>query len=125
MSDAFYIFNKIYEMFETLYSMPLLKYRTVIFTHTGNKDDASYNMDGWFHTLRFGDGAKYFYPLVGVGMLAHEVGHAFSTEHSDLAYEGQSGGLAEAFSDMTGEITDWFISQEPVDWMLGAKVNLT
>ena len=58
--------------------------------------------DGEF--INIGDGCSFFYPLSSVDVVAHEVGHGFTSWTSGLIYRGQSGGLNEAFSDMAGTL---------------------
>ena len=41
--------------------------------------------------ITFGDGASVFYPLVTMDIMAHELGHGFTEQHSGLIYAGQSG----------------------------------
>src|SRR5678815_6068662 len=61
-------------------------------------------------TMSFGDGASTFYPLTSVDVAGHEVSHGFTEQHSNLTYSGQSGGMNEAFSDMGGEATEYYLS---------------
>ena len=53
--------------------------------------------------MTFGDGATRFHPLVCLDVTAHEVSHGFTQQNSNLRYKYQSGGMNEAFSDMSGE----------------------
>ena len=51
--------------------------------------------------MTYGDGFSTFFALSGdVDVVAHEINHGFTTFHSDLIYEKESGGMNESFSDI-------------------------
>ncbi len=41
--------------------------------------------------ITFGDRNSTFYPLVCLDVMAHELGHGLTEQHSGLVYAGQSG----------------------------------
>ncbi len=68
---------------------------------------------------------KYLYPLTVLDVAAHEVSHGVTEQNSNLAYEYQSGGINEAFSDMAGETAEYFMQSQigkDNDWLVGAGV---
>ncbi len=71
--------------------------------------------------MTFGDGASTFYPLVSLDVAAHEVSHGFTEQNSGLKYSDQSGGMNEAFSDMSGEAAEYF-SRGTNDFLVGAEI---
>ncbi len=71
--------------------------------------------------MTFGDGASTFYPLVSLDVAAHEVSHGFTEQNSRLEYKNQSGGMNEAFSDMSGEAAEYF-SRGTNDFLVGAEI---
>lgn len=71
--------------------------------------------------MTFGDGGYMMYPLVSLGVGAHEVSHGFTEQNSDLAYYGQSGGMNEAFSDMAAQAAIYYSTGEP-SWMVGERI---
>jgi pseudolysin/vibriolysin len=71
--------------------------------------------------MTFGDGASTFYPLVSLDVAAHEVSHGFTEQNSKLEYKNQSGGMNEAFSDMSGEAAEYF-SRGTNDFLVGAEI---
>ena len=71
--------------------------------------------------MTFGDGATTFYPLVSLDVAAHEVSHGFTEQNSGLIYSNQSGGMNEAFSDMSGEAAEYF-SRGTNDFLVGAEI---
>ena len=66
-------------------------------------------------TMTFGDGGDNLYPLVDVNIVAHEAAHGFTEQNSGLLYFQQSGGVNEAFSDIVGEATEYYL-RGSVDW---------
>jgi len=51
-------------------------------------------------------------------LVAHEVSHGFTEQHSNLFYYGQSGGMNEAFSDMAAQAAE-FYSIGKASWLIG------
>jgi Zn-dependent metalloprotease len=74
-----------------------------------------YDKAGWENAfwdgvgMSYGDGGSTFYPLVSLGVTAHEVSHGYTEQNSALVYSGMSGGMNEAFSDMAGEAAAWYM----------------
>lgn len=71
--------------------------------------------------MTFGDGGGWMYPLVSMGVGAHEVSHGFTEQHADLQYYGQSGGMNESFSDMAAQAAEYYSIGEP-SWKIGARI---
>jgi pseudolysin len=71
--------------------------------------------------MTFGDGEDMMYPLVSLGVGAHEISHGFTEQHSGLEYYGQSGGMNESFSDMAAQAAE-FYSVGQSSWMIGAEI---
>lgn len=69
----------------------------------------------------FGDGVKMFYPLTSLGVGAHELSHGFTSDHSNLAYKNQSGGMNEAYSDMAAQAAEYY-SVGKNTWHLGTEI---
>jgi thermolysin len=64
----------------------------------------------------------------GIDIVAHELGHAVTDFSSRLIYEGESGALNEAFSDLIGVGTEFFMAEtgrhrpEQADYVIGEDV---
>ena len=44
-----------------------------------------------------------FYPLTSLDIVCHEIGHSITQWHGgNMEYQGQSGGMNEAYSDILG-----------------------
>lgn len=54
--------------------------------------------------INIGDGCTRFYPLTALDVIAHEIAHGFTDYNADLKNSGQSGGIGESFSDITGQL---------------------
>ena len=80
------------------------------------------------------DNSLSFYPLTSLDVVAHELGHAYTSEHSNLAYYDQSGSMNESFSDMAGTAAMEYLRQKnpklyqlnyhsnrPL-WMMGSSI---
>ncbi|GLX77452.1 hypothetical protein tinsulaeT_07920 [Thalassotalea insulae] len=72
--------------------------------------------------MTFGDGYTTFHPLVGLGVVAHEVSHGFTQQNSNLRYEGQSGGLNESFSDIAAAAASYYLTGT-FSWQIGDKIK--
>ncbi|XP_061185869.1 virulence metalloprotease-like [Saccostrea echinata] len=108
MSDAFYISEQVFKMFEDWAHTPVVTKPPVdVWVHYGKLQfEASYNGEG----IIFGDGGKYYYPLVTYDIVGHEFAHIFTEGHSHLVYANQSGGINEAYSDLAGEALELYIT---------------
>ncbi len=71
--------------------------------------------------MTFGDGENMMYPLVSLGVGAHEISHGFTEQHSNLEYYGQSGGMNEAFSDMAAQAAEYY-SVGKNSWQIGPEI---
>lgn len=85
--------------------------------HAGSMDNAYW--DG--EQMVFGDGYITCYPLTSLGIGAHEISHGFTEQHSNLTYEGQSGGMNESFSDMASQAAEFFANGRN-EWKIGEEV---
>src|SRR3990167_10481966 len=71
--------------------------------------------------MYFGDGVKLFYPLTSLGVGAHELSHGFTSQHANLTYEKQSGGLNESYSDMAAQAAEYY-STGKNSWQIGPEI---
>ena len=77
-------------------------------------------------TLVGGQTLDFF--AAGIDIVAHELGHAVIESSSGLVYEGESGALSEAFSDLIGAGTEFFMAEsgrhpaEQADYLIGEDV---
>jgi pseudolysin len=71
--------------------------------------------------MTFGDGSDVFYPLVSLGIVAHEVSHGFTHQHAGLVGGGQAGGLNESFSDMAAQALQFYMYKHN-DWQIGGEI---
>ena len=85
-----------------------------------NKENSHAFFDG--SAFRFSDGdPDTTYPYVTAGIVAHEIAHCFTEDHSDFEYYHQPGAIDEAYSDLVGEAAKFFIFGYN-DWKAGSDV---
>ena len=120
LNDAHYFGNLVFQMYGSWFGglRPLNERKLYMKVHYGNGYENAF-WDG--QAMTFGDGRSRFYPLVSLDVSAHEVSHGFTELNSGLVYEGQSGGINEAFSDMAGEAAEYFMKGSN-DWKVGADI---
>lgn len=118
LNDAHYFGEVVFKMYKEWYNTAPLSFKLTMRVHYGN----SYENAFWNgSSMTFGDGKTRFYPLVSLDVSAHEVSHGFTEQNSGLAYYNQSGGINEAFSDIAGEASEYYMHNRN-DWMVGAQI---
>ena len=123
-NDALYDGYVIKHMYHDWYGVEALTQsngkpmQLVMRVHYGDAYENAY-WDG--KQMTFGDGDAMMYPLVSLGVGAHEVSHGFTEQHSGLEYFGQSGGMNEAFSDMAAQAAE-FYSIGKASWQIGPEI---
>jgi Zn-dependent metalloprotease len=72
-----------------------------------------------------GDGTSYG-PLVSLDVAGHEMSHGVTEHSANLTYEGESGGLNEATSDIFGTMVEFFAANpnDPGDYLIGEEFDL-
>jgi len=124
-NDAMFSAQIIKAFYQSWYNVPSLIYPDGsemplnMNVHVPMMDNAYW--DG--QSMTFGDGER-MYPLTELGIAAHEVSHGFTQQHSNLNYEGQSGGMNEAFSDMAAQVAESYVYNQN-SWQLGKNVFKT
>ncbi|MCG7533843.1 M4 family metallopeptidase [Pseudoalteromonas sp. OOF1S-7] len=119
LNDAHAFGTAVFDMYEQWFDMPPLTFKLLMRVHAEFVgDNATWNGSA----MTFGDGVDKFHPLVSLDIVSHEVSHGFTEQNSALIYEGQSGGINEAFSDIAGEAAEYFL-RGTNDWLVGADVT--
>ena len=122
-NDALYAGDVIYEMYQNWYGVNPLEEngknkQLIMRVHFGLQFENAF-WDG--SQMTFGDGGSQLYPLVSLGVGAHEISHGFTEQHSDLAYFGQSGGMNESFSDMAAQVAENYATGTN-SWKIGSEI---
>ena len=118
MNDAHAFGNATFNMYQSYLGIRPISQKLKMRVHY----QTAYENAFWDGTqMTFGDGASTFYPLVSLDVAAHEVSHGFTEQNSGLVYRDQSGGMNEAFSDMSGEAAEYF-SRGTNDFLVGAEI---
>lgn len=122
--DALYAGYVIKHMYRDWYDLQVLKnhdgspMQLVMRVHYGQRYENAY-WDG--RQMTFGDGGSWMYPLVSLGVGAHEISHGFTEQNSNLQYYGQSGGMNESFSDMAAQAAEYY-SDGDNSWKIGERI---
>lgn len=140
--DALFAAQMTESMFKSWYQLPILTdeqtqlpIRITLMTHPSlttqdiKDEDEKPNLDTAFydefnHAVYLGDGLYEFYPLASIDVIAHELAHAFTEQHSSLVLDGQSGGINESFSDMTAKAVEFFVNGSN-HWDIGSAIKKT
>ncbi|MBK7091751.1 MAG: M4 family metallopeptidase [bacterium] len=99
------------------------------YTNTGTSMLTIVNYSGEGNNNAYWDGSRIVVWSAGSGwrslagcpdVIAHEWGHAFTENGSNLVYQKESGALNESFSDMMGAAFEFeFDSLDTPDWLMG------
>ncbi|WP_372370590.1 M4 family metallopeptidase [Candidatus Uabimicrobium sp. HlEnr_7] len=118
LNDAHYFGGVVFNMYKEWYNTAPLTFQLTMRVHySSNYENAFWNGT----SMTFGDGRNRFYPLVSLDVSAHEVSHGVTEQNSGLVYRNQSGGINEAFSDIAGEASEYFMNGSN-DWQVGADI---
>lgn len=120
-NDALFLGKVISNMYHDWYSVPplVLNGQPMVLKMRVHADMENAYWDG--KSMTFGDGGADFYPFTSLGIGAHEISHGFTEQHSNLEYEGQSGGLNESFSDMAAQAAE-FYAYGHNSWLIGPEI---
>jgi pseudolysin len=127
-NDALYAAMMTNTMFEQWYGIPVIAKddkktpaQALLIVNDAHDPDRA---GGWIRegqqAVTFGKGEKLF-PNTTIDIVAHELGHNFTFQYSDLYYGGPSGGLFEAFGDMQAAAVEFFVTRKN-KWVFGADV---
>jgi vibriolysin len=111
MNDAQFFGELVFQMYKSWYGVPPLKFPLHMRIHFGSNPSEAGNAFWNGKNMTFGDGTRKYYPLVSLDVAGHEISHGFTEQNSRLIYQGQSGAINEAFSDMAGKAAEFFASR--------------
>jgi Zn-dependent metalloprotease len=118
LNDAHYFGIGVFNMYRDYLNLRPISQTLLMRVHYNtNYENAFWNGS----SMNFGDGATRFYPLVSMDVAGHEISHGFTEQNSGLIYSGMSGGMNEAFSDMAGEATEYYMKGTN-DFLVGAEI---
>ncbi len=101
---------------------------TYIAVHANTAYDNAFYSDSC-KCMFIGDGSS-FYSLGSIDVIGHEMGHGVTAATSNLTYAGESGGLNESNSDITGDMVEAYARNGGTgttvpggnDWMVGKEI---
>ena len=73
--------------------------------------------------MTYGDGASRFKPLAALDVCGHEIGHAVCEKTANLAYQRESGGMNEGFSDIWGAAIEAASTTGKSTWLIGEDID--
>jgi len=120
--EVFWASRKIYEYFLTEFeqegldgsNMPIHSW-----VNYGDNFNNAYWNGSWL-TFGNGDGESYG-PFTSPDIIAHEITHGITDYSAGLSYYGESGALNESFSDIFGEVMEYYLTGSN-DWIVGADI---
>ena len=121
-NDALYVGEIINNLYQDWYHIPALvdeNGNARMLNMVVHRDMENAYWDG--KVMTFGDGGSVLYPLVSLGVGAHEVSHGFTQMHSNLFYFFESGGLNESFSDMAAQAAEYYTTGKNT-WQIGPEI---
>lgn len=121
INDLHFNATKALELYDLWYGMAF-EGNLKVNAHTGIDLADAYLQN---EQLYFGDGDEQHYPFTTMDIVGHEVGHYFTSLHSKISNNPinvQQRAVAESFSDISGEITEFYINGQN-DWIVGREVN--
>jgi Zn-dependent metalloprotease len=92
--------------------------------HYGSNYNNAFWDDSCF-CMTYGDGdGTQMGPLVALDVAGHEMSHGVTSTTAGLAYDGESGGLNEATSDIFGTLVEFYANNasDPGDWLIGENI---
>ncbi|MDK2126453.1 M4 family metallopeptidase [Parachitinimonas caeni] len=117
-NDGHYYGGVIFNMYKEWYNTRPIEQKLTVRVHYGN----NYQNAFWNgRSMTFGDGGSSMYPLVSLGVMAHEVSHGYTQQNSGLIYKGMSGGMNEAFSDMAAQAAEEYMFGKPT-FLIGGEI---
>jgi pseudolysin len=125
-NDALYAGTKVQSLYKEWYKMPMLVNHDgkpmllKMFAHYGKRWENA-EWDDVRSEIHLGDGKDWAYPLTSLGVIAHEVSHGFTSQHSNLNYADQSGSMNESFSDMAAQAAEVFATGHNT-WQIGPEI---
>ncbi|MFL6711196.1 MAG: M4 family metallopeptidase [Massilia sp.] len=104
---------------------------TYIAAHVNTAYDNAY-YDDTCRCMYIGDGSS-FNSLGSIDVIGHEMGHGVTAATSNLTYSGESGGLNESSSDISGEMVEAYARNGGTgtvipagnDWVMGREISKT
>ena len=117
MNDVYYFVDHSFKMFEEYQTTVSLRKLDVWVNFTEARGNAK-SFSKW---VVVNNGGRRFYPLSSYAdVMAHELGHTVTASHSKLEYRDESGGMNEAFSDMSGIAFKHYLYGN-YNWIIGEK----
>ncbi|RXJ71572.1 hypothetical protein CS022_20395 [Veronia nyctiphanis] len=119
MNDAHAFGLVTFDMYKEWYGIRPITQKLRLRVHYDSEYENAF-WDG--RQMTFGDGKNTFYPLVSLDVVAHEVSHGVTSQNSNLVYRNQSGGMNEAFSDVSAAAALYYLEGD-FNWKIGDRIK--
>ncbi|MGC6031436.1 M4 family metallopeptidase [Enterobacter kobei] len=119
VNDVFYYLGVTSDMYKAFLGVDV--YTKQLFVTAIYKDGDSSQWDPVQGITLYG-GTDRLYPMTSVDIVAHEAGHAFTSENSSLSLSSESGVINEAYSDISGVAARYYLNGA-VDFLWGDAVT--
>jgi len=73
--------------------------------------------------MTYGDGNSSWQPLVALDICGHEITHGLTSFTANLDYQGESGAMNEAFSDIFGTAIEFYSKPATANWLMGEDIG--
>ena len=73
--------------------------------------------------MTYGDGNTSTNPFVSIDIISHEITHGLTSYTADLVYSGESGALNEGFSDIFGNMVEFYAKPGESSWEMGEDIG--
>jgi Zn-dependent metalloprotease/PKD repeat protein len=73
--------------------------------------------------MTYGDGNASMQPLVSIDIVGHEITHGLTTNTANLIYAGESGALNEGFSDIFGNMIEYYGKPSAANYDMGEDIG--
>ena len=73
--------------------------------------------------MTYGDGSESVTPLTTIDICAHEITHGLTSYTCNLTYQGESGAINEAFSDIFAVAVEHYAVPQYADWLIGENIG--
>jgi len=129
--DAHFAMEKMYDYLLGTFSynsldnsnIPLVSYVHLNLIDLGYSSNVNAFWDG--SAMNYGDGSTTITPLTTLDISGHEMMHGVTNFSSDLVYQGESGAINEAFSDIFGTVLEHYARPANANWTVGEDIGMT
>ena len=96
-------------------------FKLINYVHV-NKEWFNASWNGQY--MQYGDGpANVGKPLTAIDIGGHEMAHGVTSNSANLVYQNESGALNESFSDIFGNMVEYYAKPNDNSWLMGEAIG--